>query len=120
LTLRFIADENFPGNIKPYLEKDGHDVYWVRLGSPGAKDTEVLSRAQIEDRILLTFDKDFGELAFRTGLPASSGIILFRMPTSSPEQLRDRVVSILRMKIEWANHFTVIGEDRIRQTPIRK
>ena len=77
--MRFLANENFPLDAVETLRQNGHDVVWIRVESPGISDPEVLSRAQAENRILLTFDKDFGELAFRSKLPASVGIILFRI-----------------------------------------
>ncbi len=76
--MRFLANENFPAEAVEALRGRGHDVAWVRIDSPGVRDAEVLARAQREDRIVLTFDKDFGELAFRSRLPASSGMILHR------------------------------------------
>ena len=42
-------------------------------------DDAILARAQTEERIVVTHDKDFGELAFRSQLPASSGVILLRL-----------------------------------------
>ncbi|WP_287661640.1 DUF5615 family PIN-like protein [Microcystis sp. M049S2] len=77
--MRFLANENFPLDAVEALRQNGHDVLWIRVESPGISDREVLSRAQAENRILLTFDKDFGELAFRSRLPASVGIILFSL-----------------------------------------
>jgi hypothetical protein len=53
--------------------------------APGTPDREVLARAQREGRALVTFDKDFGELAFRVGLAASAGVILFRI-TAKPRR----------------------------------
>lgn len=48
-----------------------------------SSDTQVLACAQAEGRVLVTFDKDFGELAFHSGLPASSGVALFRISAPS-------------------------------------
>jgi predicted nuclease of predicted toxin-antitoxin system len=81
--MRFLANENFPLDAVALLRKQGHDVAWIRQDAPGSLDEDVLARA--ENRILITFDKDFGELAFRVGLPVSIGIILFRItaPSSS-------------------------------------
>lgn len=79
-SVRLLADESFPGDIVQALRQKGHDVFWVRMEAPGIPDPEVLSLAQEDSRILMTFDKDFGELAFRRRLPASCGIILFRVP----------------------------------------
>jgi predicted nuclease of predicted toxin-antitoxin system len=118
--MRFLADENFPGSIVESLKNEGHDIFWARVGSPGAKDKTLLSRAQEENRILLTFDKDFGELAFRSGLSTTKGIILFRITTSSPKRLHDRTLTALRQKIVWVGHFAVVEDDRIRLTPLPK
>jgi predicted nuclease of predicted toxin-antitoxin system len=78
--MRFLANENFPGEAVTALKTAGHDVVWLRTAAPGTSDEDVLVWAAREARILLTFDKDFGELAWRLGLPASSGIVLFRLP----------------------------------------
>lgn len=80
----------------------------------GAADHEVLARAQIEDRLLLTFDKDFGELAYRSRLPASCGVVLFRLSGPDPETDNARALSALGSRIDWAGHFAVVEDDRIR------
>ncbi len=116
--MRILADENFPGDAVEALRARGHDVLWVRVEAPGIGDREVLGRAQAEDRIVLTFDKDFGELAFRFGLPATSGVILFRVATQSPGGVARLAVSVLDMRSDWAGHFSVIEEGRIRMTPL--
>jgi len=82
--MRFLANENFPGEAVAALSSSGHDVVWVRTAAPGTNDRDVLAWAEREVRILLTFDKDFGELAWRYGLPASCGIVLFRLPMPMP------------------------------------
>ncbi|MBD1846942.1 DUF5615 family PIN-like protein [Cyanobacteria bacterium FACHB-63] len=90
--MRFLANENFPGDAVEALRQADHDVVWIRTDAPGISDPEVLSRAQAEERILLTFDKDFGELAFRSQLPAASGIILFRVKASSGAMTAQKVL----------------------------
>ena len=84
--MRLLAHENFPGRAVEALRSRGHDVTWVRTDLPGASDREVVARAMAESRLLLTFDKDFGELTFRLGVPASCGIVLFRIAPASPER----------------------------------
>ena len=81
--MRFLEGENFPGEAVRGLRAAGHDVAWVQEVAAGSKDKAVLQRAQDEERVLITFDKDFGELAFRRGLPASSGTILLRLAAPS-------------------------------------
>ena len=82
-------------------------------------DEAILQRAQDEDRAVITFDKDFGELAFRWGLPATSGVILFRLRTQSPGYVRQRVVETLAERVNWLGHFFVVEEFRIRIRPLR-
>jgi predicted nuclease of predicted toxin-antitoxin system len=71
--MRILANENFPALAIEALRAHGHDVVWMHTDAPGSKDRDVIQRAESENRVLLTFDKDFGELAFRLKLPASSG-----------------------------------------------
>jgi predicted nuclease of predicted toxin-antitoxin system len=112
--MRFLANENFPLDAVEALRHQGHDVVWIRTESPGISDPEVLSRAQTEDRILLTFDKDFGELAFRTKPPVASGIILFRITAPSSVVVAQKVVTAIALRDNWAGHFSVIEDDKIR------
>src|SRR5882672_9255904 len=93
--MRLLADENFPRTVLIALRKRGYDVASVWEEARGSEDESVLARAQREQRILVTFDKDFGELAFRRGLPAECGIVLFRIGAGSPELLAHRVGNVL-------------------------
>lgn len=112
--MRFLANENFPGDAVEALRQDGHDVAWIRTDAPGISDAEVLNLAQTDNRILLTFDKDFGELAFRSKLPASCGIILFRIKAPSGVIVAQKVTIAIATRTDWAGHFSVVEEDRIR------
>ncbi|NJO78919.1 MAG: DUF5615 family PIN-like protein [Cyanobacteria bacterium RM1_2_2] len=112
--MRFLANENFPADAVEALRAADHDVVWIRTNAPGITDPEVLQRAQADGRILLTFDKDFGELAFRSRLPASSGIILFRVQASSGAMVARKVMAVISSRTDWAGHFSVIEDNRIR------
>jgi len=68
-----VANESFPGAAVTALRAAGHDVVWVRTAAPGASDPNVLAWAVREERVLLTFDKDFGELARGSALPRLRG-----------------------------------------------
>lgn len=94
--MRILADENFPKKVVEALRQNHYDVLWIRTDFPGSSDTAILAMAQREQRIIVTFDKDFGELAFRLELPASSGIILFRLPPLAPVRLTEIVLRVLR------------------------
>jgi len=69
--MRILADENFPGTAVNELRKRGHNVVWVRTAKPGIEDRAILEWAQTENRLLVTLDKDFGELAFGRDLRSS-------------------------------------------------
>ena len=116
--MRILADENFPGDAVAALRGRGHDVAWIRSDAPGSSDVEVIVRAQAENRVLVTFDKDFGELAFRSKLSVSSGIILFRISMSSPVYVAQVAVAALESHVDWADRFAVVEDDRIRMTPL--
>jgi hypothetical protein len=86
--MRILANENFPGDAVEALRERGYDMAWVRSDAPGSSDEEILARAQAENRIIVTFDKDFGELAFRSRLPASSGVFYSESPHRRRSTLR--------------------------------
>ena len=114
--MRLLANENFPAEAVDALRTRGHDVAWVRTDAPGSNDRQVLDRAVTDNRLLITFDKDFGELAFRAGLPASCGIVLFRVRRTSPSEVAKRTVAALESRADWAGHFAVVLDDRVRMT----
>lgn len=116
--MRILANENFPEDAVVALRQAGHDVAWVRTDAPGTSDQQVLQRSQAEDRVLITFDKDFGELAFRVRLPASCGIILFRISTPSSAHIAQAAVQALAQRTDWRGNFSVIEDDRIRMTAL--
>jgi predicted nuclease of predicted toxin-antitoxin system len=116
--VRCLANENVPGDAVTALRERGHDVAWIHEVALGASDTDVLRRAQEEDRILLTFDKDFGELVFRAGLPASRGVVLFRISAPSPAQMVAVMVAALDSRDDWSGNFAVVEDDQIRVTPL--
>lgn len=116
--MKLLANENFPLLAVQALRDAGHDVLWVRTDMPGETDVVILQHARNDDRLVLTFDKDFGELAFHYGLPATCGILLFRLHTQSPEHIRDRVLTTLAGRTDWTGHLFVIEEHRIRVRPL--
>ena len=116
--MRLLANENFPRVAVEALRQANHDVCWIRTDAPGSSDPEVLGQAQAEKRIVVTFDRDFGELAFRQVLPAECGIILFRIKASSPERVAGVAVKILASDIDFVGHFTIVEDSRVRSTPL--
>jgi predicted nuclease of predicted toxin-antitoxin system len=83
-----------------------------------ATDDAILARAQTEQRIVVTHDKDFGELAFRARLASSSGVILFRLSGADPDADNRRMLEALASRTDWAGHFSVVTDNRIRMRPL--
>jgi hypothetical protein len=70
--------------------------------------------ARFKGRVVVTFDKDFGELAFRRGLAASVGVVLFRITLTSPEHAVRAAVAAFASRADWTGQFAVVEDDRIR------
>ena len=117
--MRFLANENFPGAAVAMLESAGHDVVWLRNAAPGASDPEVLAWAVREARILLNFDKDFGELARAATLPRTCGVVLFRIPVPNPRDVGRRLVDLIAARDDWAGHFSLVEPGRVRMRALR-
>lgn len=116
--MRLLANENVPLALVEELRRREHDVLWVRTAAPGRRDADVLGLAASERRVLLTFDKGFGELAFKARLTRSSGIILLRVPPMEPDLLASTVAAALQSREDWPGHFSVVEEGRVRMTPL--
>jgi hypothetical protein len=112
--MRFLADENFPGPAVGALQRAGHDVVWVRNTRPGAADSDVLAWAVHEERVVLTFDKEFGELANKSVLPPKCGVVLVRMPMPRPGDNGQYLANLITARSDWAGYFSVIEPGRVR------
>ncbi len=117
--MRFLANENFPGDSIRRLRQAGHDIAAVTEDSPGNSDSEVLSRAAAEDRIVLTFDRDYGELIYRLKLPTPVGVLYFRFDPLTPEEPAEHLLRLLTVEgLSLGRKFTVVERERVRQRPL--
>jgi predicted nuclease of predicted toxin-antitoxin system len=114
--MKFLANENFPLVSVRLLRDAGYDLASILEDNPGTKDYQVLKRAQVEGRIILTFDRDYGELIYRYKSVIPAGIVFFRFDPYSPAEPAEILLKILR-KNEAAlpGKLTVVERDRIRQ-----
>ncbi len=112
--MRVLANENVARTVIQELRRRGHDVLSVKESLRPERDTAILARAQAEQRLVVTNDKDFGELAFRFGLPAASGVILFQLSGPAPDTGSARILEVLEGRADWGGHFSVVTDDRIR------
>ena len=118
--MRFLANENVPGPVVRRLRELGHDVVWAKEDFQGAPDRVLLSVAQDDQRVTVTCDTDFGELAFRSRLPATCGVVLLRVEWTDPITDNAWVVSVLTGRDDWVGMFAVVERDRVRLRPLPK
>jgi predicted nuclease of predicted toxin-antitoxin system len=116
--LRFLACETVPGETVKSLQAEGFDVLWLHADAPGKSDGAVVQLAVAQKRILLTFDPEFAEFAYRSPLPATSGVILFRIRLFSSQRATELVTTALMQRSDWAGQFSVVEDDRIRMKPL--
>ena len=112
--MRIMANENVPGPVVAALRSAGHDVVWSKETLPEQRTVRYSRVREAEARLVVTFDKDLGELAVRSRVPASGGVVLFRLHGSNPEVDNARAVAALTSGDDWAGHFAVVTDDRVR------
>lgn len=112
--MRLLADENMNRLIVGHLRNAGHEVISISELHPGIPDEQVLDMANANRAILLTCDKDFGELAFRQNL-IHCGVILVRLAGLPTEEKAEIIENVLETHCdELKNSFTVISPDQLR------
>jgi predicted nuclease of predicted toxin-antitoxin system len=112
--MKFLADESCDCAIVRALRVAGYDVKEVRVASIGAPDEKVINMALQESRVLLTEDKDFGQLVFASAVK-SPGVILLRYPADTRRKLARVIVEFVEKNTEKIEgRFTVIQPGRIR------
>ena len=116
--MKFLVDECTGKRLAKLLEGAGFDVVFVGDWKPSATDDEVLEKAEKEDRILITDDKDFGELIFRLGKP-SKGVILLRLSTTDPIKRFQVLKDVLKL-LDARGKFVVVGDEAIRVRKIER
>lgn len=117
--MNLLADESVDGPIVTRLRHEGHHVIYVAEMSPGIDDVEVLRQANDQGALLLTADKDFGELVFRQGR-VTSGVILIRLAGLSAASKAEVVARLFQdHAADLPKSFCVVtaGGARIRKEP---
>lgn len=112
--MRFLVDENVGPSVADWLMDQRHDVSSVYQDYRGENDTFVLEKAQFEERILVTNDKDFGDMVFRQKRP-HSGVILLRLGNEQPKNAIAALSGLLeRYSDQLAENFVVVTETAVR------
>lgn len=112
--MRFLADEGVDRSIVETLRRSNFDVYYVIEETRALTDHELLTVANAENRVLITRDKDFGELVYRLNQP-HAGIILVRLEGYSTSQRAEIVGRTIQQHLlQLSNAFTVIQPKVVR------
>ncbi len=113
--MEFLADENFPmPSIMVLREK--FKVHSVLEDFPGTDDKSILEKASKEDLIILTFDKDYGELIFRHGFRTPPEVVFFRFKANGPRVAGEILLDLIENRhLIIKNHFTIIDKQGVRQ-----
>jgi predicted nuclease of predicted toxin-antitoxin system len=114
-----VADESVDFSIIEYLREEDIDIYAIIESTPSISDTEVLSVAFEKDALLITEDKDFGELAIRLQKP-NRGILLFRLFGLATEEKCKIIYETLKSSgNEMIDSFSVLTADKLRIRKIK-
>ncbi|USH00472.1 DUF5615 family PIN-like protein [Thermococcus argininiproducens] len=110
---KFLADENIPLKVVRLLQEEGFAIKSITDIKPGITDEEVSEIALRENRILITFDKDFGRILFVEGLGVP-GLILLRFPPKNVKYITRILKEVLSKDIEFYGRIVIVFEDKIR------
>ena len=116
--MRLLADENVPGPVVGALRGHGHDLLSAKEPHPRADDAVILKIVQREQRVVVTAGTDFGELAFRSGLPASCGVVLIRLDWTDSDADNQAVATALISRDDWSGISAVVERGRVRIRPL--
>jgi predicted nuclease of predicted toxin-antitoxin system len=114
----FLADECCDALVVRTLRELGHDVTYVAELAPGLTDTDVLAQSVSEERILLTEDRDFGELVFKRQAMAH-GIVLLRILPEDRQQKPTRITALVEdHQDELQGSIVIVTLNTIRIRPL--
>jgi predicted nuclease of predicted toxin-antitoxin system len=112
--MKLVADESIDQPIVERLRADGHEVVAILEAGPGLPDDEVLAVAESEDALLLTADKDFGDLVYRQRR-INSGVLLIRLAGLTAARKSELASALLESHgVELQGAFTVLSPGSVR------
>ena len=120
--MNFVADAGISPRTVEFLREQGHDVVHVRdIGMQRAKDSEILELARSQDRIVLTFDLDFGDL-LALGLSDKPSTIIFRLDDETAESVNtNRLTVLAQTESDLRDGALILVQEfryRVRRLPI--
>ena len=117
--MRWLIDECVDADLVVLLRESEHDVIYMSDVAPHTTDTQVMNRADRENRLLLTEDKDFGDLVFRQARPVPAIVLLQIDSTRRSHKGARLLAAIDRFGDNLLRNYTVIEAARFRSRPLR-
>jgi len=112
----FLANENFPLQSVRLLREAGHRVVSIIQEAPGGKDEDILKRSHTERLIILTFDRDYGELLYRHQALPPAGVVYFRFAPATSSEPAEILLNVMdKADLSVIGKFTIVERGRIRQ-----
>ena len=112
--MRFLVDVGVGRKVEEWLLRNGYDTKAVRDINPKMNDEAILSIATSESRMVITIDKDFGELVYNSGL-VHSGVLLLRLEDANADKKIRTIEKILTEHLSnLSNNFCVFQNGRLR------
>jgi len=116
LVLKFLANENVPLSSVTYLKSQGIDITAIGVDHSGISDEQVMEIAIAEDRTIVTYDSDYGELIFKHGYKPDAGVIFIRFqPTDALETSRILLRLTETPNLSFQRTLTVVDANSLRQ-----
>ena len=114
--MKFLANENFPLKSILYLRAREFDIASIGIDNPSVRDEEVMSIATKEERTILTFDRDYGELIFKQDYKPPKGVIYLRIREYTPEYPGKLIEELANnQNLAFDNALTVVDPKGVRQ-----
>lgn len=114
--MKLLANENIPLATIHYLRRIGLDIASISEDASGIQDRVVLNIAHEQERTILTFDRDYGELIFKHHLKPKASVIYLRLDEYSPQEPGIIIEKLIREnQIDFSNTLTVVDKNGLRQ-----
>jgi len=114
---KILADENIPRSTIQLLRSSGYDAISVWEVNPGISNDQVVQLSIRDQRIIITFDKDFGRIALTS--PEIPGVMLMLVPPVNPEYIALRIISALKAVGNPYSKLIVVRRKTVRVIPLR-
>ena len=118
--LKFLVDVGVSKQVEKWLFQNDYDLKAVRNINPRMNDNEILRLAVSEKRMVITMDKDFGELVYNSDLP-HAGVLLLRLEDAKSDEKTNTIAKILtKFSDRLLNNFCVIQRGKLRIKKMKK